>query len=407
MTRALPYRCDAETMGVTTPPTKDGSIIMRILLPEGADLIIEKLAAAGFEAYVVGGCVRDAVRGVRPGDWDICTDALPAQVHEALEGIKVADTGVRFGTVTAVYKKKHYEITTYRTDGVYTDSRRPEDVTFIGNLRDDLSRRDFTMNAMAYSESAGLIDPFGGERDISLRLIRAVGDPARRFDEDALRIMRALRFAAILGFRIEEKTASAAVLYRDKLKNIAVERIFIELRKLIDGEHAARVIGAYSEIIETIASKPNPLGELPEGTAVRFALIFDNAAAILSGLRAPNNLISAAETIQSTPFPESRGQALRTFGELGAVSMAELLLYHRTLGRETGQAELAVVEAADKGLCCKLSQLAVNGGDLIALGLPEGDVIGKTLKTLLIKVTDGEVANNKDALIAVVRAMNY
>lgn len=375
---------------------------MKIKLPKGAKLILDKLEASGFEAYVVGGCVRDALRNAVPGDWDICTSAMPEQVGQALEGIKVIGTGLKFGTVTAVIEKQPYEITTFRTDGQYTDSRRPDDVVFVSNLCEDLARRDFTMNAMAYNETSGLVDLFGGETDISRRLIRAVGDPSLRFEEDALRIMRALRFSAVLGFSVEEKTAEAALLYRNKLKNIAVERVFIELKKLIDGADAPRVIAAYPEIIEAAAAKPILFATLPDGTAIRFALIFDDPVSVLKRLRAPNLLIESVDIIKYTPFPETRGQAMRTFGKIGEKSMSELCKFHRFLGKNTDGVEIAVREAADNGLCCTLSQLAVRGSDLIALGLPENKIISETLELLLYKVTEGEAENNKNELLSLI-----
>lgn len=216
---------------------------MRIELPEKAKFIIETITKAGFEAYVVGGCVRDSILGRKPEDWDITTSAKPHQVKALFP--RTIDTGIQHGTVTVMLDKEGFEVTTYRIDGKYEDSRHPKEVTFTPNLTEDLRRRDFTINAMAYNEETGLIDIFGGIQDIEKKVIRCVGDAKERFTEDALRIMRAIRFSAQLGYTIEEKTSEAIRQLAPNLKNISAERIQVELVKLLVSPHPDYLRTAY------------------------------------------------------------------------------------------------------------------------------------------------------------------
>ena len=216
---------------------------MRIEIPEKAKYIIKTITDAGFEAYVVGGCVRDSILGREPGDWDITTSAKPEQVKALFR--RTIDTGIQHGTVTVMLEKEGFEVTTYRIDGKYEDSRHPKEVTFTPNLVEDLKRRDFTINAMAYNEEKGLVDIFGGLADIENKTIRCVGDARERFREDALRIMRAIRFSAQLGYSIEEQTCEAIKELAPTLKNISVERIQVELTKLITSDHPDTLRMAY------------------------------------------------------------------------------------------------------------------------------------------------------------------
>ncbi len=216
---------------------------MRIEIPEKAKFIIETITKAGFEAYVVGGCVRDSILDRKPEDWDITTSAKPYQVKALFP--RTIDTGIQHGTVTVMLDKEGFEVTTYRIDGKYEDSRHPKEVTFTPNLTEDLKRRDFTINAMAYNEQTGLIDIFGGMQDIEKKVIRCVGDAKERFTEDALRIMRAIRFSAQLGYTIEEKTAEAIRELAPNLRNISAERIQVELVKLLVSPHPDYLRMAY------------------------------------------------------------------------------------------------------------------------------------------------------------------
>lgn len=216
---------------------------MRIQMPENANRIIHTLQAAGYEAYIVGGCVRDAILGKEPGDWDITTSAKPEEVKALFR--RTIDTGIEHGTVTVMFDKEGYEVTTYRVDGKYEDHRRPASVTFTASLIEDMKRRDFTINAMAYNESEGVIDHFDGMKDLERRCIRCVGEPKERFDEDALRILRALRFSAQLDFSIDDRTQEAIRNQAVFLKDISAERIHVELTKLLVSEHPERMRTAY------------------------------------------------------------------------------------------------------------------------------------------------------------------
>lgn len=216
---------------------------MKIELPEKVKYIIDTITQAGYEAYIVGGCVRDAILGRTPEDWDITTSAKPEQVKELFR--RTIDTGIQHGTVTIMLEKEGFEVTTYRIDGKYEDSRHPKEVTFTPNLEEDLKRRDFTINAMAYNEEAGLIDLYGGIKDIEKKMIRCVGNARERFGEDALRIMRAVRFSAQLGYSIEEGTREAIKELAPNLKNISAERIQVELIKLLVSPHPDYLREAY------------------------------------------------------------------------------------------------------------------------------------------------------------------
>lgn len=230
-------------------------------IPQGASRVLGLLCDAGFEAYVVGGCVRDAALGRAASDWDICTQARPEQVKDvmAAAGVKTSDTGIKHGTVTVIVDGEAYETTTYRSDGTYSDGRHPDGVEFLNSIEGDLSRRDFTVNAMAYSPQRGLVDLHGGAEDLASGTIRAVGDAASRFVEDALRIMRALRFASVLGFAIEPATAQALHECRDLLRQIAAERIWAELSKLLCGSGAVEILREYADVVAVVLPELEPM----------------------------------------------------------------------------------------------------------------------------------------------------
>lgn len=232
---------------------------MQKLLGRKEKKILEALEKAGYEAYFVGGCVRDALMGRESGDADVTTNALPDQIKEVFVGFNVIETGIKHGTVTVMLPGENcgqsavsVEITTYRNDGTYSDSRHPDSVDFVSNLREDLARRDFTVNAMACSIRGELIDLYGGQKDLAEKKLRTVGDPDKRFKEDALRIMRGLRFASVLGFDIEEETAAAMFRNRALLVNVSAERIFVEFKKLLAGEHAGDVLRKHVDVLECV-----------------------------------------------------------------------------------------------------------------------------------------------------------
>lgn len=369
-----------------------------LTIPPYAAIAIEKLNNSGFEACVVGGCVRDTLLGRTPGDWDICTSALPDQTRQVFESHHhVIDTGIKHGTVTVVSDGHPLEITTYRTEGNYTDHRRPDSVTFVSDIRQDLSRRDFTVNAMAYSRTTGLIDLFGGREDLQNRIIRCVGDPEKRFEEDALRVLRALRFAAVLDFEIEPQTAAAVHKMRGLLENIAVERIFIELKKLLSAPAACRIVSEFGDVILAAAGQqPNPRKAAAySSTAVAFCLHFADAAAVLTRLKAPKALITSALALQTAKPPETLADALSLKGRLGDDDFKTLIEYFDAQGTAT----TLLHQAQASGIPCRISQLDITGKDLSALGISPGPAMGRTLNALLDAVMNGRLENKKSALL--------
>ncbi len=238
-----------------------------ISVPEALMSVIAALNAAGYLAYPVGGCVRDSLMGKAPKDWDAAVSAKPEQVKRVLAKLnyKIIDTGIKHGTVTVIADGAPYEITTFRTDGSYTDNRRPDSVEFVSDIRDDLSRRDFTINAVAYDCAADrVIDPFGGRRDINAGIIRCVGDPDKRFTEDSLRILRGLRFASVLGFEIEESASVSMKKHAELLKNVSCERIYDELKMMICGEHIGPVLREYRDIFARVIPEIEPMFDFPQ-----------------------------------------------------------------------------------------------------------------------------------------------
>ena len=232
---------------------------LTICLPADVAALLAMLRDAGFPAYTVGGCVRDALLGITPHDWDICTSALPEQMQQVFKDLHTVETGLKHGTLTVVVNHIPYEITTFRVDGEYTDHRHPDSVSFVDNIAEDLSRRDFTVNAMAWSPSSGLVDLFGGREDLAAGIIRCVGDPALRFDEDALRVLRALRFASVYDFSIDPATDAAARKLAPSLHGVAGERIREELMKLLCGKGVGRILRAYPDVLSEIIPEIRPM----------------------------------------------------------------------------------------------------------------------------------------------------
>ena len=230
-----------------------------IILPESVKFIINKLIKANFKAYAVGGCVRDSLLGEEPHDWDICTNALPNETKSVFSEYKIIETGIKHGTVTLLIDSQPYEITTFRSETTYSDNRHPDNVIFEKNIDADLSRRDFTINAIAYNEHDGIIDLFNGQSDLKNNIISTVGDSDTRFNEDALRILRALRFASVLGFQIESNTKESIHKNKNLLKNVAVERIWVEFKKLILGKNNVEILREYADVISVFIPQINDM----------------------------------------------------------------------------------------------------------------------------------------------------
>ncbi len=253
-------------------------------LPESCLAVMRELTGAGFRVYTVGGSVRDHLRGIAPHDYDMTTDATPDEMRRVFAGMRLIETGARHGTVTVLCEGEPYEVTTYRVDGAYADHRHPDSVSFTKDLTGDLARRDFTMNAIAFHPEEGYIDPFGGMGDIDAQIIRTVGNPEKRFEEDALRILRALRFAAVLGFTIEDSTRAAIFASRGLLRNISAERIRDELMKLLGGKNAAQILREYREVIAVCIPELIPLFGCPQNTSYHIYDVWEHTLRVVDNL---------------------------------------------------------------------------------------------------------------------------
>ena len=414
---------------------------LKILVPEEVRSIMERLTDAGYEAYCVGGCVRDSLLGRAPEDWDITTSALPEQVKSLFSN--TVDTGIQHGTVMIIRKGVGYEVTTYRIDGEYKDGRHPEQVTFTRSLEEDLKRRDFTINAFAYNDESGLADLFGGLDDLEANVIRAVGDPDQRFTEDALRIMRAIRFSAQLGFEVEKKTYEAIGRHAENLAWVSMERIRVEFEKTLTSKNPGKVkeffclgMGEYilpgyagrcSNFDEEIALYYSGL-EKEERRYLLLADLLRNLSAeeakdVLRKMKYDNKTVyTVSKILQYLPARcvadrVSIKQALNEEGEeiffltlqmREAVARAEmedgLCRCQDSVTLET----FALVREMAKEIITKnepytIAQLAVTGNDLIGAGITRGEEIGDTLQQLLEEVIRDPEMNTKETLIGMIR----
>lgn len=436
---------------------------LKLHTPEYIDIAVSTLESAGFEAYLVGGCVRDSLLGVSPNDWDIATSALPEETEKVFSDYKTTSQGIKHGTITLIIDSNPIEITTFRSESTYSDFRRPDSVNFSKNIKDDLSRRDFTINAMAYSKRTGLIDLFGGQDDLKQKTIRCVGDPFTRFSEDALRILRCLRFASQLGFSIENNTRIAANETAPLLKRIANERIQDEFIKLICGKNPVGIMRENSEIIFVFMPELRPLVgceqehdyhiytvwehtlKAVEGTPpipeVRLAALFhdcgkpnvktygrDSAAhfyshasesmlvadSIMNRLHFPNKLRHDVITLirhHDEILPMTEKCIKKLLSKLTQVQMYNLfyLIKADVLAQNPKYApkRLEMLESAKRltdeiiaqGECVSLSTLNINGNDLLEIGYTKGEEIGYTLNALLDMVIENKLTNEHNMLI--------
>ncbi len=438
----------------------------RITPSKGAQFAIKRLQEHGYEAYTVGGCVRDSLLGRVPNDWDLTTNALPQETAACFSDHRIIETGMKHGTIAVLHEGELLEITTYRLDGDYADNRHPVSVTFSKDLEDDLSRRDFTVNAMAYHPDCGVVDCFGGQEDLKNGVIRCVGDPQTRFEEDGLRILRAIRFASVLGFSLEQKTADAVHTCKCLLQNIAKERIREEFCKLLCGKRAVPILREFADVIAVSLPELAPsfgfdqkskyhchdvwehtLHALEENKSgdltVRLGILFHDVGkphcfiedekgghfpghaersvemtdAALTRLRFDNatrELILKLVKYHDIPLiPEEKHvkRALLRFGEAGLASLLEIqrcdrLAHHPSfveLPQYHAQIPQIVKKIMDENACLSLKSLAVKGDDLIALGYKPGKEIGQQLQTLLDAVIDGALPNDKDTLLSFAR----
>ena len=401
---------------------------MTIRMDEGAAELLDTLHRAGYAAYVVGGCVRDSLLGLTPHDWDLCTSALPQQGMELFGKEKCIPTGLQHGTVTVKQGGGLYEITTFRTEGTYTDGRHPDEVYFVPDVREDLARRDFTINAMAYNEKEGLVDPFGGQADLQSGILRAVGVPHQRFTEDALRILRLYRFAARFGFAIDPPTAQAAQELCAHLDCVSVERIEEELAKLLSAPAPAayldeKILGVVLPELspEALAAAKPVVDACPAGEQalpVRLAALLlslgeDGTRRTLRRLRCSNACIEETavlvrEAVSGVPVSLNI-YARRLLGKYNLCTVQRLAALGTALQPEHAADFAALSELAEQldadGVCCRVSQLAVNGRDLMAAGVPAGPGIRKVLEALLDGVIREEYPNERQALLIAVQQL--
>ena len=401
---------------------------MTIRMDEGAAELLDTLHRAGYAAYVVGGCVRDSLLGLTPHDWDLCTSALPQQGMELFGEEKCIPTGLQHGTVTVKQGGGLYEITTFRTEGAYTDGRHPDEVHFVPDVREDLARRDFTINAMAYNAKEGLVDPFGGQTDLQSGILRAVGVPHQRFTEDALRILRLYRFAARFGFAIDPPTAQAAQELCAHLDCVSVERIEEELAKLLSAPAPAayldeKILGVVLPELspEALAAAKPVVDACPAGERalpVRLAALLlslgeDGTRRTLRRLRCSNACIEETAVLVREVVPgvpvSLNIYARRLLGKYNLCTVQRLAALGTALQPEHAADFAALSELAEQldadGVCCRVSQLAVNGRDLMAAGVPAGPGIRKVLEALLDSVIREEYPNERQALLAAVQQL--
>lgn len=437
-------------------------------LPENAKKLISTLQKYNHEAYIVGGCVRDCIMNREPKDWDICTSATPSEMKEIFKGEKVIETGLKHGTLTVIMDSEPYEITTYRIDGSYSDNRRPDSVSFTDSLIDDLRHRDFTINAIAYNEIDGLIDPFDGFSDIEAGIIRCVGSPTERFQEDALRILRVIRFASRYGFEIEPQTVREIAKQYERLANISTERITSELRQIVVSPEFPFFLSSYDFLFSFIIPELNSLFNFPQNNPHHAYDVFEHTIHALENCDSSDLTTKLAIFFHDFGKPscfqddEDGTRHFRGHGEVSAEitdnimkrlrfenkireDVVQLVRYHDTtfdvskkcvkrwlnkIGETQFRKLLEIREADVRGQspnpaperiqkirnvekvleevlkekeCFSMNDLAINGRDLIEMGMKEGKEIGMILNFLLEKVVEGEVENEKEKLMEEVR----
>ena len=440
---------------------------MKSDIPAGVRRVLQTLTVAGFEAYLVGGCVRDLLRGEEPHDWDICTSALPEETEACFADLPIIKTGIKHGTITVTADGEPYEITTFRAEGPYSDGRRPDFVRFVPDLERDLARRDFTMNAIAMDLDGDLRDPFGGAGDIRSGLIRCVGEPDRRFREDGLRVMRALRFAAAFGYGIEARTARAIHENRAMLDRVAAERVRAELCRLLAGKYAGGVLRQYPDVFCQFWPQLDPLVTLeqhnpwhrwggwehtiravevaPADVTLRLAMLLHDAGKpgcrstdgqgmdhfyghpavsarladqMLRSLRFDNRTrerVVLLVELHDARLPPGEQAIRKWLSRLGPEAFFQLLAVkradHMAQAPEKARDRLAELDGiratAERILaerqCLTRQDLAVDGRDVMAAGIQPGPEVGRVLEGLLERVLSGETANEREALLEILR----
>ena len=435
-----------------------------ILIPPHALTVVERLERYSYEAYVVGGCVRDSLMGRCPKDWDVCTNALPEEVLRVFKRFHVIKTGLQHGTVTVMVDKQPIEVTTFRIDGNYTDNRHPDSVNFVSRVEEDLARRDFTINAMAYNPARGLVDAFGGQEDLQARIIRCVGEPDARFNEDGLRILRALRFAARYDFGIETETAFSMHRNRHLLENVSVERIFSELKGILIGEGVLGMMQAFPDIFSVIIPELAPavgfeqhnphhcydvwthtahaVQAAPADEVLRLALLLHDIAKpatftigedgkghfyshgekgaemardIMLHLKSDTATLQTVVTLvreHDSMLPTTAPGMRRLIGRMGVETIRQLMevkqadmaaqsTHERPQKQATlREARLLLEDVLDDAPAFTVGDLKINGRDFMELGVKPGPAMGDILKTLLTEVQDELLPHTREAQLA-------
>lgn len=389
-----------------------------IKIPRGAEIILERLKLRGYDGYIVGGSVRDAIRGLAPSDYDITTDALPEKTQEIFSDMRTIEVGLKHGTLGVMSEGELYEVTTYRIDGDYTDSRHPDSVTFTKNIKDDLSRRDFTMNAIAYNSDVGFVDAFGGIDDIRARVIRAVGCPAKRFSEDALRILRALRFSSTLCFEIESETSRAIFEKAHLLSDISRERIFVEWKKLLSGNDAYRVITDHASVLAFVLPSLDKI-KLPsreffdsgDESVREISLFIKSSTEPAEAYRVAMEYLRADRHRQDVGLKvithisdsiEDRRDIKRLLSKIGEEATALLLRVRECVCERKEPYGEALEEILTRGEPYSIKHLAVGGEDIKSLGIL-GREVGEALSYLLELVIDNAELNERSTLISALK----
>lgn len=440
-----------------------------ITVPDYALAVVERLESRGYEAYVVGGCVRDSLLGRQPNDWDVCTNALPEDVLRVFRRFHVIKTGLQHGTVTVMSDKHPVEVTTFRIDGNYSDNRHPDAVSFVSRVEEDLARRDFTINAMAYSPTRGLVDAFGGQEDLAAGLIRCVGEPDARFNEDGLRIMRALRFAARFGFAIERETAASVRRNRHLLENVSAERIFKELKGILIGSGVLDMLLAFPEVFSCIIPELAPaigfdqhtpyhchdvwthsayaVAAAPADEILRLTMLLHDVGkpscfsmgddgrghfyghpaagelltkTILQRLKSDNATLSTVCTlvrVHDMTMPTTVPGMRRLVGKLGVENVRRLLdvqradhAAHSDYNHTSGailirDAAELLEDVLEMEPAFTVKDLAINGNTLMQLGMSPGPAMRQVLETLLTAVQEGELENTAETLTTAARKL--
>ena len=393
-------------------------------LPEEVLYCIHTLCDAGYSAYAVGGCVRDHLMGLTPSDYDLCTSATPEQICVLFHRHQLVRNGEKHGTIGVVIAGQLFEITTFRTEGTYSDTRHPDEVEFVTDIREDLARRDFTINAMAFNPTVGYVDPFFGQKDLAKKVLRAVGDPQVRFREDALRILRGVRFAVRFALTPEEKTLEAMNQNAPLMDNLAKERVLTELSKvlpLISTEQLLQYKTIFTQVIPALANEEGDyentskvVGLTKQELPLRMAALLHSLGAeaadeVLSALKAPNALRNRAVLLvklQSPALTPDRKQLQRILGEHGMEVVEQLLALQTAIAKAAGNAadqlemvQLMLGAICQDGCCLTVKDLAITGSDLLAMGAKPGPQIGRCMQSLLSLVQDEILGNTKEELM--------